>query len=502
MKKIISLIFVGLLIFNSYLAVGMSINTNTITESEILFVDDFDPLVDVNITIEILEIRAIDKIECDSDPDFFVKIFINGEEFISPVWEDSLYLYDDWTVTTDVPDDYSKVNITIQLWDWNSDEDLLCDISKDENYDNEGFGVNVTYDISSGRWTGDDYNIGDGSGYGRVCGSGDGSIYEDENDCELWFNIYQNDYDDDNLPYWVETNVYGTDPEVDDTGMDEDLDGIPIEWEHRFGFNPFIWDDHENYDPDDDSLNNTEEFLTFDFGTDPFRRDILLEIDFMEGGPDDVNNSVSNKAYELMKVPFHRRNIVIHIDDGEVYGGDLIPFDDYVSTSESRVIYDNYFIKDESEAWRRGVFHYGIIVYKCKPAGYAFSGGIPGWGYGRGTNAFIISSSMIDHFQNLILYFKSRDREFLYAANIMHEMGHNFGIRFGNPLGCDLSASAYPWRLSFWIFRTYKSNMNYRYTYLILDYSDGSHGRRDFDDWEHIDLSHFEIPDKIYPKFK
>jgi hypothetical protein len=74
----------------------------------------------------------------------------------------------------------------------------------------------------------------------------------------------------------------------------------------------------------------------------------------------------------------------------------------------------------------------------------------------------------------------------------MHEMGHNFGIRFGTPLGCDNRRAIYPWHVSYWLFKNYKSLMNYRYTYFIFDYSDGSHGIRDFDDWDYIDLTYFE----------
>jgi hypothetical protein len=37
-------------------------------------------------------------------------------------------------------------------------------------------------------------------------------------------------------------------PTTDDTGSDADADGIPIEWEHRYGFNPLVWDDHETID--------------------------------------------------------------------------------------------------------------------------------------------------------------------------------------------------------------------------------------------------------------
>ena len=52
-----------------------------------------------------------------------------------------------------------------------------------------------------------------------------------------------------------------------------------------------------------------------------------------------------------------------------------------------------------------------------------------------------------------------------------------------------------PLKLSYWLFGRYKSIMNYRYTYFILDYSDGSHGALDSDDWDKIDLSYFEKPE-------
>ena len=82
--------------------------------------------------------------------------------------------------------------------------------------------------------------------------------------------------------------------------------------------------------------------------------------------------------------------------------------------------------------------------------------------------------------------------EYIYAASIMHEMGHNFGIRFSQPFGCDNRNTRNPFRLSFWLFRRYKSIMNYRYTYYILDYSNGKHGRGDYDDWTALDLTWFD----------
>ena len=204
------------------------------------YLSDFDPLTDVEVTVEIQKIRAFDKddlqvrveeyIDLNSDPDFYVKIIINDQEFTSDIWHDTKYIYEpQFSATLDVPDDEEFVTVKIQLWDWNDNGDALCDIG-DENND-----VELTYSIKMGHWTGDD-QLEDPSGYGRLNGCDDGSIHIRELDCELWFDIYQNDYDGDGIPYWTEVNDYGTDPEVDNTGDDNDGDDIPIEWEWKWEY--------------------------------------------------------------------------------------------------------------------------------------------------------------------------------------------------------------------------------------------------------------------------
>ena len=111
--------------------------------------------------------------------------------------------------------------------------------------------------------------------------------------------------------------MYGTDPTIDNRGDDWDQDGVPIEWEHRWGFNPFIWEDHTSVDPDEDSLTNIEEFLTREFGSDPFRKDVFLELDFMEESPDSISSIVPEEAIELLKnkegYVFHYQNISLSI---------------------------------------------------------------------------------------------------------------------------------------------------------------------------------------------
>ena len=53
---------------------------------------DLDPLVDLEVTVTIKEIRALDKIDRLSDPDFYVKVHINDELWwTTDVWHNQKY---------------------------------------------------------------------------------------------------------------------------------------------------------------------------------------------------------------------------------------------------------------------------------------------------------------------------------------------------------------------------------------------------------------------------
>ena len=248
MKKI-TYIIICILLLNFGVSQSISISSQ--------MVEDFDPLSDINIFVDILSIRALEDFDkTKSEPDFFLKIYINNNEYISEIWHDTSYLYEKpFSLTVDVPDDEEFVTVKIQLWEWNLEGNLLCDIG------NETSDVTVQYNIKTGHWSGQD-ELYDASGYGRLNGCDDGSIYLDELDCEIWFNIYQTDYDLDTLPYWIEINTYHTDPMISNLNEDVDNDGLPIEYEHQWEFDPNIPEDHQNNDYDVDSLNNYEEFLT------------------------------------------------------------------------------------------------------------------------------------------------------------------------------------------------------------------------------------------------
>jgi len=495
---------------------SQSDDQTTINEPE-----DIDPLVDLEVTVTIKEIRALDKIDLIGESDFYVKVFINNVEHKSPIWRNKNYLTPNWSATQDVPDGEENVAIKIQLWDWNFIKDRMCDISRNDVAEPLSQDVTINYDLKTGHWLGDDWVRSskvffDPSGYGRLNGCDDNTIYQKDRDCEIWFDITQNDYDNDGIPFWTEVNEFETDPEIDNTGEDADGDGVPIEWEHKWGhyfsynyrlgkwqhgwtYHPFEWNDHANLDPDDDGLDNIEEYLTSEWGSDPFRKDIFLEMDQMEIGPNGEGSFVPEASKDMIKDAFSRQNIVFHIDDGCMGGGEQIPFDYAVDGEELHEIYLNHFLNNDTTNWRRGVFHYGLIIYDCTIyGGFAFSTTADGEHYV--VDSFLVST--IYHDQGSFPYThpliaalmrgsfnKERQREIVYGGAIMHETGHTLGIFRWNTPGCDNhDAEKKDWLK----WRNYRSCMNYNFVYSLVDYSDGSRGKNDFDDWNRIELTFFQ----------
>ena len=531
--KLICLMIVPLFLISSNVSAQKSFQNNEIiTETT---PDDIDPLVDLEVTFTVSEIRALDEIDMPGDwiwlePDFYVKVWINDVVNVSPVWNDMRYVKPNWSVTQNVPDDEENVSIRIELWDWNRGRDEICDISTISSDFPEGPQLELIYSLKTGHWRGDDYlhydyTRFDRSGYGRANGCDDNSIYDKENDCEIWFDITQNDYDGDGIPYWTETNVFNeTDqchPMVDDSGRDDDNDSIPIEWEHKWGYyrsydwhtgevyhawfyHPFEWNDHENLDPDLDGLDNVEEYLTSQWGSDPFRRDMFIELDQMEKGPNGEGNYIPELSTEVFRDPFAKQNIVVRFDTGNWGGGEKdIPFDESTDMDELRDLYWKYFQHEDPDNWRQGVFRYAIIIYNSsRHPGFVF------WGDSDDyySDSFILSTKYFEdkgqgypgiinlQLKNFKGFFDRETRRTnAYACSMMHESGHILGIYNSNTPGCDDRNSHHYKMKNWWKWRfTYRSCMNYGRVITVLDYSDGSRGKNDFDDWYRIDLTLFQ----------
>ena len=102
-----------------------------------------------------------------------------------------------------------------------------------------------------------------------------------------------------------------------------------------------------------------------------------------------------------------------------------------------------------------------------------------------GRNRFQISANGMEQKSlQLIL-----DRDTVYASAYMHENGHLLDFW---PIPGHDQYSKFPWQIGWWQNRPYRSCMNYGYMYTTVDYSDGSRGSVDYDDWERMDLSEFQ----------
>jgi len=509
--------------------------------------EDLDPYTDITIQIDIKEIRAYDELDKLSDPDFYMKIYVNDELYESQVWQNKKYVKNpNFIINHDVPDDEPLVNIKIQLFDKDLGIDKLCDLNKEFNIFDDSKEVDLIYDIRTGHWWGDDSVShylswdarADSSGYGRLNGCDDGSIYEKDMDCEVLFDIIQPDYDNDGIPYWTEVNVFNTDPELSDIGRDDDNDGVPMEWEFKWGheawwnrqqqdwnqgwlYDPYTFEDHKNIDFDEDGIDNVEEYLAESEGflTNPFRKDILLEIDQMQIGPYGEGALIPELTKELLWDAYGKHNILFQIDDQ----GQTLPFDYNTSGwdgTEEQEIYYKYFLNEDYNNWRRGAFHYAPILYRSDdhPGNmyYSIQGDWDGvWEFTptRNTNVSIYADCFQVSTRNheklpyrwplrYLIRHKTMDKEVqratVYASAMMHETGHVLGIYHSNVPGCDNHSATRPWNKGFYIWRPYKSVMNYAYMYEFVDYSDGSHGKNDFDDWNNIDLTLFQIERNQY----
>ena len=352
--------------------------------------------------------------------------------------------------------------------------------------------INVKYDYRTGRWSGAD-EYGDEDGYGHYLGE----------KYEVWFNIYQDDYDHDGIPFFIEKNVLGTDPTVDDSKRDPDNDGIPTSWEWKWGYDPHTWDDHENLDPDIDGIENTEEYMMRKYFSNPHYPNMYMETDGMEKkGIFDLPHYLSKEGIQMLVERFAQHGITMVIDDGWPDGpvnggGETLPFhvylDDHVG-KQTLSFYEHNFADE-----RKGVFRYLIM-------GYEYSGFICPSEYIM-FDTIHVGTSPKDTFKTRKAF---TPRYFIvsYTKNILHELGHSLGLVPITFYGNDIIPGdnvRWPESLTQEEYDQYVDNyysiMNYYYINRdrqLFDYSDGSGGEYDFDDWGNIYLPSFQIDQISY----
>jgi hypothetical protein len=353
--------------------------------------------------------------------------------------------------------------------------------------------IELTYDYRTGRWSGND-NFNDEDGYGHFLGD----------TFEVWFNIYQSDFDHDGIPFFIEKNVIDTDPTVDDSKLDPDGDKIPTSWEWKWGYDPHTWDDHVNLDPDVDGIENIEEYHMRKYLANPFQPDMYIETDGMEKKRlIELPHYFPKESQQMLIELFAQHGINAYVDDGwpdgpKNGGGEMLPFHENfndVSGKQTLSFYEHNFADE-----RKGIFRYVIIGHKydgfTNPCKYVKFDLIH-----VGTNLktnFLIRSA-----------FTPRTFKVTIAKTILHEIGHTLGLVpvtfYGNDI---MPGENLRWPDSLTqeeydkYIENYHSVMNYYYLFRdkkLFDFSDGSNNAKyDYDDWGNIYLPTFQIDQTTY----
>ena len=177
---------------------------------------------------------------------------------------------------------------------------------------------------------------------------------------------------------------------------------------------------------------------------------------------------------------FDKHNISLHVDDGCFGGGEEILQINNFSFSDLSDLYWIYFLHNNLSNPRKNIFHYCLVCDYGPASGFAFFG----W---NSLDSFLISAQILQN--NQPPYF-SRDR--LIIGGSIHELGHTLGLFVDDHGGNDNRIATWPFTYQWWKYLSYRSCMNYWYTYKIINFSEGSKGKNDFNDWQNMDLNFFK----------
>jgi len=350
--------------------------------------------------------------------------------------------------------------------------------------DTEKEKISITYDYKTGHWKGDD-SLNDTDGYGHYIGE----------NYEIWFNVYQTCYNDDLLPYWTKVNVYHLNGTFECKDYDPNGDGIPLPWDWKWGYDPFAHDNHSRDDPDRDGLTKLQEYKMRKYFADPFHQDIYIESDGMaRNGLFDPAHVFWEESQQILIERFAEHNICVYIDNGwpggqSNGGGEVLPHIETLSQDSGMMLqfYENHFADE-----RKGTFRYVVVGHNagfCHPS------------KNNKYDTMAVDTSLYKAYFRRSA-FTPRTQRIVLASATMHELGHSLGIAPWTWGGNDNLTFAEGKQakqefLDQW--GNYKSVMNYYYIFnkKIVDYSDGSHGPGDQNDWEAFDLTAFRGNDYI-----
>jgi hypothetical protein len=495
-----------LLIFAGLAYVLLENGATQEVEEEVPVDDRISPFVNQAVFVEVYRIRNRGLMEqmlsygtgWKDTPRFYYTITVDDESGSSQGNVGETGVYTTWdtigyesVMTFDVNEERETSKISIHII-----EEQIEGLLGRRTVEIEQAVISVVYDYRTGRWEGDD-GFMDADGVGHYVGE----TYE------VWFNVYQADYDNDGIPYWTEVNILSTDPTVDDASLDPDKDGIPTSWEWKWGYDPFIWNDHQHLDPDIDGIDNIEEYEMRKWFADPYQQDIYIETDGMEEqGIIDLPHVFYKESQQMIIERFAQHGMNVYIDDGwddgpVNGGGEMLPFQQNLDDTLGKQVlafYTHHFADE-----RKGIFRYVVI-------GSIDGGFITAVNYNK-YDTMYIGNNIRSSFTRIA--FTPREVRVMLAKAVLHELGHSIGLMPwtfpGNDIYSRRISDRYPSmpdeEYNNYLTQYY-SIMNFQYIYnkpffysddtrtYLFDYSDGSNGAPyDQDDWKHVYLPTFQI---------
>lgn len=311
-------------------------------------------------------------------------------------------------------------------------------------------------------------------------------------------------------PEGYEGEVIGGEPGGSDENEDKDGDGLTVAQENQQGT------DDNNVDSDGDGIDDYKESIWFlerenvfcNTNTTPLEcaypnpivPDIYIEMDWMKDPSNSKVFKPTDAQLGLIKTMFDDQGINLHIDAGQYGGGQQLaqytPVLKYESKSGPVDFYDyknggDGIARNFAEN-RQGIWRYMIYGNKFQTQGGP--GNSTGWAEALGDDLFV-SGGLIKDIKDVA----NQDR--VVANMIAHEIGHmlclaNTRVYVEQNEGCmyqgiDNESGNKNAKKgdSFFNLANYRSVMNYRF-YLtnqedmsVVDFSDGTHGQDDHDDW-------------------
>ncbi len=191
--------------------------------------------------------------------------------------------------------------------------------------------------------------------------------------------------------------------------------------------------------PDEAEIDGTtfSSLNLYQMGARQNQRDVFIEIDHMAGG--DPATLPRKEALDKIVQSFARRGVALHFDVGNLFaaafnpdqynlgGGNEVPFSRAIGLAPADASITNlYDIKGTNMAGnRRMVFYYQLFAWSQRADGRGGSSGVgemPGNDSIITLGGFGLSTGNVAQ-RNLVTNYQ--------AASVMHELGHNFGLRHG-----------------------------------------------------------------------